>query len=254
LRRWFNWIALVIVFSIACGFLANWQFARRETKLASIELVRENYSKPAVAIADFPLSSQSDISKYIWRQVSMTGSYLGSSSLLVRNRPNNGQPGFEQLVPFKSTDDTVFFVSRGWIPSGSKQDLPDLVPSVPSGEITLVGRILASEPLLNRGAPVGQIASIHIPLAEKLVQAQSVESGYLRLVSENSKYPRALKPMPSPSVEEGNNLSYALQWILFAVMAASALIWRIRRDSQIAQGVVKIKKRTQSDLDAAAED
>ena len=60
--------------------------------------------------------------------------------------------------------------------------------------------------------------------------------------------------MPTPSVEEGNNLSYAVQWVLFALMAAAALIWRIRRDSAIESGSLKQRRKRQSDLDAAAED
>jgi cytochrome oxidase assembly protein ShyY1 len=60
--------------------------------------------------------------------------------------------------------------------------------------------------------------------------------------------------MPTPSVEEGNNLSYAVQWVLFALMAAAALIWRIRRDSAIESGSLKRGRKKQSDLDAAAED
>ncbi|MEY2946460.1 MAG: hypothetical protein RL243_1244, partial [Actinomycetota bacterium] len=28
-KRWIRWIAVAVVFAIACGFLANWQWNRR---------------------------------------------------------------------------------------------------------------------------------------------------------------------------------------------------------------------------------
>jgi hypothetical protein len=60
--------------------------------------------------------------------------------------------------------------------------------------------------------------------------------------------------MPAPATEEGNNLSYALQWILFGLMAALALLWRIRKDFQVAKGIVAKVKVRRSDIDAKYED
>ncbi|MEN9604255.1 MAG: hypothetical protein RL545_944, partial [Actinomycetota bacterium] len=65
---------------------------------------------------------------------------------------------------------------------------------------------------------------------------------------------KKLVPMQSPSTEEGNNLSYAIQWILFALMAAGALIWRIKKDAELTRGEVRPKKLRRSDLDAQFED
>lgn len=255
MKKWLNWIALVVVFSIACGFLANWQFSRRETKVASIALVKENYNSTPVALNDLVGDDSVALPEMTWRTVTIAGRYLPESLLLVRNRPNEGQPGFEELVPFQSDGFGVIFVSRGWLPSGQAQDQPDLVP-VPSGEpTTITARILAAEPRLSRGAPKGQIASINVELASKLTGIDArVSNAYFRLVSENPNVGGAIKRMPAPSIEEGNNLSYAFQWILFALMAALALFWRIRRDNQLERGITPKKRVRHSDLDAAFED
>jgi cytochrome oxidase assembly protein ShyY1 len=255
LKKWINWVALVIVFSIACGFLSNWQFSRRETKLAAISLVQKNYeSKPV------PLSNLLDGNRFVlpsttWRTVICHGNYLPEKALLVRNRPNDGNPGFEELVPFQVDNGQIVFVSRGWIPSGDKHDYPDHV-SLPSGvTTTLTARIVGSEPVLNRTAPKGQIATINPLLAARLTDSINfVKNGYLRAVSEAPPVGDALASMPAPSTEEGNNLSYAMQWILFALMAAGALIWRIRKDQEEAKGIVRSKKLRRSDLDAEFED
>lgn len=255
MKRWLSWIALVLVFAIACGFLANWQFSRRETKLASIELVQSNYSKPPVALSDVLENGMFSLPEVTWRTVKIEGNYLPAKSLLVRNRPNNGQPGFEQLVPFLSVQGQLIFVSRGWLPTGRNQDTPDLVPQVTENHLTLLARVVPSEPTLDRGAPKGQIASINAHLANQITSLDGITNGYLRLVSESPNPQDLPKPMPSPSIEEGNNLSYALQWILFALMSVLALLWRIRRDRDIEKGVVrKSSKKSISKLDEELED
>lgn len=255
MKKWLNWIALVLVFSIACGFLSNWQFSRRETKLASIQLVQNNYKQPSVDYKLFLSSESVDLPGLSWRSVTMTGHYLPDSTLLVRNRPNDGQPGFEELVPFITDRGEIFYISRGWIPTGTKQDYPDEVALPFGGNTEITARIMPQEPILNRSAPSGQIATINTGLANRLTGLKSsISNGYLRLVSENPAAGAPLKPMPAPSVEEGNNLSYAFQWILFALMATMALIWRIRKDSQLASGAPLKTKIRRSDIDAKYED
>ena len=255
MKKWLNWIALVLVFSVACGFLSNWQFSRRESKLASIALVQENYNRPALDFEQLLASSHADLPALAWRTVTISGHYLPDSALLVRNRPNDGQPGFEELVPFVASTREIFYISRGWIPTGSKQDYPDEINLPSTSETKLTARIMPQEPVLNRTAPKGQIATINVDLANRLTGLKaSLSNAYLRLSSENPQVGKSLKPMPPPSTEEGNNLSYAFQWILFALMAAIALFWRIRKDAQLASGVVVKAKLKRSDLDAQFED
>lgn len=255
MKKWLNWLALVIVFSIACGFLANWQFSRRETKLNSIELVKKNYNAAAVTLPELLTDGKIDMPANTWRTVQISGSYLPESFLLVRNRPNDGQPGFEELVPFMSETLGVIFISRGWLPSGSQNDYPDDVPLPTSSRTSILARIVASEPILNRSAPKGQIATINVKLANQLTGLNSsFDTAYLRLISETPSVGRIPKTMPSPSIEEGNNLSYALQWILFALMAVLALIWRIKKDRELELGSPQKARVRRSDLDEAFED
>jgi cytochrome oxidase assembly protein ShyY1 len=255
MRKWLNWISLVVVFTVACGFLANWQFQRRESRVASIALVKQNYNETAVDLETLVLTDSLPLPAATWRTVRVVGHYLPDSFVLVRNRPNDGQPGFEQLVPFECEDGNVIYITRGWLSNGSTQDYPDDVPLPSSETVTVLARIIPQEPILDRGAPKGQIASINIKLADTATTLKSrFDNGYFRLVSEQPSQGKALKPMPAPTIEEGNNLSYAFQWILFALMATIALIWRIRLDSIEAKGIPTRKRMKRSDLDAAFED
>jgi cytochrome oxidase assembly protein ShyY1 len=56
-KRWLVWLVLVIVFATACVFLSEWQFERRAARVAEIELVQQNFDKPAVAIASVDLTA-----------------------------------------------------------------------------------------------------------------------------------------------------------------------------------------------------
>ena len=249
-RRWLSWFLLVAIFATACGFLSNWQFHRREEKLAQIAQVNANYDATPVAIEALLPNLDSWNDAIEWRQVSLIGHYLPEKTLLVRNRPNNGAPGFEQMVPFESGG-RVLFVSRGWLPTGNLQDSPDTNPMPAADEKLIVVRLRASEPKLDREAPAGQAVDFEVPaLGKQLGITDFYEKTYGRLVSE-SPSENSLTQLESPTRSEGNNLSYAIQWIVFALLAVAALIWAIRQERDRKRGIVRAKKKN---VDEAYED
>ncbi len=50
LRRWGGYLAVVIVFAVACGLLSWWQWSRRAEAVAEIDRVTVNYDAQPVAI------------------------------------------------------------------------------------------------------------------------------------------------------------------------------------------------------------
>ena len=194
--------------------------------------------------------------------VSLTGTYLPNQSLLVRNRSRNGNPGFEQLVPLQ-TGSTIVFIDRGWISTGNKQDAPDSNPLPESLSTKVVGHLMPSEPRLDRSAPPGQIASINLYLASHQLgfkPATVMRSFYLILSEEKPKQTAQPLRLPRPELDEGNHLSYAVQWIIFALMAFAALFWAIRREFEAFRIAhepgyfPKPKRLTRSKFDENAED
>jgi cytochrome oxidase assembly protein ShyY1 len=88
-----------------------------------------------------------------------------------------------------------------------------------------------------------------------LTNQYAIPNGYLRLVSEAQNNPKSLRAMPPPSIDEGNNLSYAMQWMLFAIMAILALFWRIRKDRELNNGGdSRPDRKSSSSLDEEIED
>jgi cytochrome oxidase assembly protein ShyY1 len=234
LKRYVTWVALVAVFSIACWFLSQWQFARRAQVVASNNLVINNYDQKPAPFSSIVTNFDSFEPKLEWRPVSVHGKYLSNASWLVRNRPMDGNPGFLQLAAFRTDTGEILYIDRGWLPTGDLQDRPDHVPAVPLGAETLVGRLRAAEPKLDRTAPEGELPSIDTRQATSELPSQVSSrlvytAGYLRLTSENPQADRGTE-LPKPELDEGNHLSYAFQWLLFALMAIGAVLWAIKQE------------------------
>ncbi|MFE7844743.1 SURF1 family protein [Microbacterium sp. NPDC057407] len=234
--RWAIYISLAIVFAIACAFLSNWQFSRNEERSRQLALVEANYDAAPVPLAELiPPGGAFDPDDQ-WRPVELIGRYVDDDQLLVRNRPHGGTAAFEVLVPFRLDDGRVLLIDRGWVPPGDDQPDPDAVPSPPEGEITVVARLKPGEqaPSSGRSAPDGQVATINLPLVAGAVApdiGDELELGaYGVLVSESPAPAAAPQPLEAPSADPGPHLSYAIQWILFAIMGFIFIAYVIRTE------------------------
>ena len=230
-RRWFGYLALVVVFAIGCSLLAMWQLARRDEARAEIDRVETNWESTPRPIEDVLPALDSFDPDQKWIPVVLNGEYLSDEQVLAQGRPRDGNPGFEVLVPFRLDDGTVFIVDRGWLPVGNTGDTPESVPAAPGGRVTVVARLKAGEPIVaGRSAPEGQIATVHLPdLAERV--GEPMYTGAYGLVASEDPAPataplQQVKPVP----DEGPHLSYAFQWFVFGIMALGALVWAVRQE------------------------
>jgi cytochrome oxidase assembly protein ShyY1 len=180
---------------------------------------------------------------------------------LVRNRPLNGDPGFLELIPFQRKDGLIVAIEAGWLPADDRLNPPGVYPKPSSDQQTIWGRIRPTEPTLDRDAPAGQIATINLASFMKKtgVKDRAVTEFYVRLGESNFTKDGFPKLLSKPQLDEGNHLSYALQWIVFAVMAFSALVWAVRKEIEFKRAATdpnykpKVRKKV-GDEDAAAED
>jgi cytochrome oxidase assembly protein ShyY1 len=256
LLRWSGWLALVVAFSIACVYLSTWQFDRRQEALDAMDQVAMNYDAPIVDLKSIA-SVHSFDSKDEWLQVSMSGTYLTDKSVLVRNRPLNGQAGFLQLVPFKLDSGEVVAVERGWLAVTSQYEAPASPPLPSEVRQLVVGHVRPSEPTLDRSAPSGQLATINIDaFAESQNLGEQVfHKLYVRMQSESVEVANNPVQLKRPVITEGNHLSYALQWILFALMAITALIWGVKKEREAQSKTKKVSRRKNlGQVDAETED
>ncbi len=234
-RRWLGYIALALVFALSCVALGMWQFARLEESDIEKARIEANFDAAPVGLTTaLPELDYFDPDDK-WLPVTVTGTYLEDDELLVRSRPYQGSPGFEVLTPLLTEEGNVFIVDRGWIPTGAEQDAPDTVPAAPEGTVTVVARLKASEPSIpGRSATEGYVPTIELPLiAENF--SDPVYTGAYGLLESEMPAPTDAPPAPAlrPEVNQTPHLSYALQWILFALMGLFGLGWGIRHELRV---------------------
>ncbi|QMU98802.1 SURF1 family protein [Microbacterium esteraromaticum] len=256
--RWGVYVLVAIGFAIACVFLSQWQFDRNESRAEQIALVERNYDADPVPVADLLGTDGALQPADEWHPVLLRGEYLADEQVLVRNRPHGGTSAFEVLVPFRDESGLVLLVDRGWISPGEDAS-PKSVPAPPDGESSAVVRLRPGErlPASGRGAPEGQVPTIHLPTIADLVNPALTTSAYGQLVSEEPAAQAALGGFASPTDDPGPHLSYAIQWILFAVMGFAFIGYVIRIEIVKAKedaGELPKRQPRRRDRDAADED
>lgn len=217
--KWLGYLLLAAVFATACVGLGRWQMDRRAETLAGINRVVSNYSAAPVRFADVRAEFSKLDAEREWTQVELRGSYDESGQRIVRNRPLNGQPGYEVVVPFRLETGETVVIDRGWLPIGNNTPgRPDAVPAPPRGQVTVVARLKPAEPELQRGAPDGQLASIDLAAYSAQLGYPLLTGAYGQLASESPSVPDMPVAFPKPTTEEGTHLSYSLQWFAFGVL------------------------------------
>jgi cytochrome oxidase assembly protein ShyY1 len=234
--RWTAYVAVAIVFAIACAFLSNWQFTRNADRAEQLALVAQNYdAEPEALEAVLPAGDALDPEDE-WQPVRLEGQYVAADQVLVRNRPHGGTAAFEVLVPFELEDGRVLLINRGWVPPGEDQPVPDAVPAPPEGAVTVIARLRPAEPLpaSGRTAPEGQVPTINPDLVAAMIAAPLgtllERSAYGVLVSEDPAPATRPAAFAAPSEDPGPHLSYAIQWILFALMGFIFIGYVIRTE------------------------
>jgi cytochrome oxidase assembly protein ShyY1 len=231
---------LAVIFAGACVLLGRWQLHRFQDKHAKAQLVSRNHAAPAVPLKQLLATPDSALrpgDRY--RAVRIRGTYDAEATRLVRNRPHRGDAadasfGYEIVVPLVLPDGSALLVDRGWVPNGTSGSAPggrpDVVPAPPTGPITVVVRLRASEPPRGRDLPAGQLGSLSVAQIARST-GHRVYQAYGALVSESptTADAPALPDPVRPDGGEGINASYAVQWAVFALLGLGFPLWVVRR-------------------------
>lgn len=231
-RRWLGFTVLVVVVIVAFGLLSMWQWSRAEDRRA------ERLALHA-ALAAEPLDLSAAVrrtpTEWSWIPTVATGRFDVEHELVVRKRPLDARNGFWVLTPLETADRTVW-VNRGWIPAGTDALSTPTVPAPPGGTVTVTGYLVPLEdadPSRNDGLPDRQIAA---PALALLPGVGADPAGLLQLAS-STPAQDGVRALPLPEVDESRNVSYAVQWLIFAVIALGGWFYFLRREArEDAQG------------------
>jgi cytochrome oxidase assembly protein ShyY1 len=250
--RWFGWLVLVLVIAAGCVGLGRWQLDRREAVVEDIQRIEANYDAAPERYVPGMNGFDSFDPAREWRPVTFSGTYDVGNQVVARNRPLNGQPGYEVLTPLRLDDGTAVIIDRGWLPIGNiEAGRPDAVPDPPSGRVEVTARVKPGEPAINRGAPEGQVASIDLAALAGRLDYPLQDAAYGLLALERPAAGETPLAAPKPSIDEGPHLSYSLQWFAFGVLAFVGLGYAARaqrrsdaeRDGTAALRPVRARRR-----------
>lgn len=217
--RFLGLLALMVAATVVCGLLASWQWERAHRALT------ESRSAPAELgdVRDALPLGEPVTNAQAGALADATGVFEPAEQVLVGGRHIDGTDAAIVVTALHVTladgTEARLPVARGWVPAeqvtGADGELdPSLAPAPPAGEVTVTGRLEASE-AATEGISGGVVAEISTPL---LVNAwgSPMYAGYLAQTSAAD----GLAPMPEAESAfsrglDWQNIGYAAQWILF---------------------------------------
>ncbi|MGC5166033.1 SURF1 family protein [Luteimicrobium sp. DT211] len=252
-RQWIVLAVGAVLLALVCLLAAKWQWSRYDLHKSQAEQISSAYGADPVPVADLlPAPGEPLPPGDVWRSVTARGHYEADRTVLLRNRPVDGAAVFHVLVPFvvddpgTPVDGVVLVVDRGTVPlSSSSAERPDAVPAPPSGDVTVVARLRADEPAPTKSAPAGQVQAISTDAVLAAAPGGAAwadgrtTAAYGVMTSEDPAATDAIETLPAPAAPDPDtNLSYTIQWLIFAVgmFAAYAVLWRRERGPRLTAG------------------
>jgi cytochrome oxidase assembly protein ShyY1 len=231
--RWIGFVVFVLLIMVGCLLLANWQLDRLDERNARNDVVKANIEQPPVPVSALVDEGEALPDDALWRQATITGRYDEDFQRLWRKRPFQGRVGFHVLAPIVADDGTALWVDRGWIPPGNSALSQPEVPALPEGTVTATVRLRKASTGAARAddLPPAQIDRVAVGELSTDLPA-STYVAYGELVSEDPPTEPAPAPVPAPKTAEGPHLSYALQWVCFAIIAVVGLIVFVRKERE----------------------
>ena len=222
---WGAGIALACALFLALG---TWQVFRMQWKHALIERVNQRVHaipSPAPGRAKWPFLT-ADNAEY--RHVHAAGTLLLERSTLVQASTGIG-PGFWVMTPLQTTDGSIIFVNRGFVPTRAAVAETGTRPAVVTGLLRMSqaggGFLRRNDPASQRwysrdvqaiasASGLGPVAPYFIDADAALEQEAGQPVGGLTVVSFND-----------------NHLVYALTWYALALMII-VFTWQIKRKNR----------------------
>jgi len=227
-RRWISFTALVVIVIVAFGFLSRWQWSRAMDKQAehNAEVAAMSGARVDIAQAD-----------HAWQAVRATGEFDARSQVLVRKRPQNTMNGFWVMTPLTTTAGSTVWVNRGWLRAEGAATVTPEIPSPPAGTVSINGVLREWETAgTTSGLPERMISDPD----PRVLPMAGLATGYLQLIEPQQP---GLEIVELPDTDDSRNISYAIQWILFALVAIGGWFYVLRREAREDAGTRKNEVR-----------
>ena len=216
---------LVIFAVLAMIFLGFWQLDRHSQKSDINERISARLDNEPLGLVDIDKLKSYEIIEmerdFEYKSIAVSGKYIQKDSILIRNRTFNGVPGFWLLTPFQLSNSQIIVVNRGWLPISAENYIDS---NTSAFDLTGILRKTELATGLQRAdASEGVLKSLARPDLARYEDQLGYEifPMYIQLTSQSPQqadgFPQVLD---IPKFSEGQHLSYAVQWFIFASIAA----------------------------------
>jgi cytochrome oxidase assembly protein ShyY1 len=214
--RWLLSHVLVLLLVLAMIGAALWQLARLDERRESNATIEARQELPTEDLDALLATADDPGDDLQYRHATAVGTFDPSGEVLVANRTLEGAPGFWVLTPLVTAPGEAVLVNRGFVGRAIALEggAADYAP--PAGEVTVVGVVQPSRSggVLVEAEGVRQISRPDVEAIDEVVD-ETLAPVLLQL--ETAEPPMlAVRP---PDLGEGPHLSYAVQWVVFTLIA-----------------------------------
>ncbi|HSU16870.1 SURF1 family protein [Longimicrobium sp.] len=238
--------AFVLGMCALCVRLGFWQLDRLQQRKARNHAVEVALRMPTL---DFDSLTAAAVERqpelFINRKVRVTGTYDPAGDIVLRGRSSDGNPGVHIVTPILVPHvPQALLVNRGWVPSPDAATV-DARPYAEPGERTIVGLFMEVPRNTQAGGQPaettvgGKRVTTYRRLDLDVLRRRSprpVLPLYVQQLPDSGAAGRPPVRVPTPPLDNGPHLSYAVQWFSFAAIGIIGLIVVWVRQRRAARG------------------
>lgn len=164
-----------------------------------------------------------------FHRLEVRGTYAAQPQFLLDNMLHDGVAGYHVLTAFELIDSSRrLLVNRGWVPVGDDRGVLPVVP-VPTDERNVSGRLeRLPRPALRLGVGVPERSAgttvVQYPTAAELAQQLDANLYDYQLLLDSDEPDGYLRDWRPQVLPPERHLSYAGQWVVFALGALAAAV------------------------------
>ncbi|MCL6229129.1 SURF1 family protein [Bartonella sp. G70] len=231
------WVFLFVIFSA----LGVWQLQRLKWKTNLITSANQRIHLTPIKAPPYNQWPDITFNKDEYRPVTITGKLLTNKNIFVTAVTQN-TTGYWVLTPLKTTDDTVTFVNRGFIPMEARHQFEQEEKNAPLDnnqahtldQITITGLLRMSEKngfFPRKNKPDQNLwHTRELPAMAKKLNVSPVAPYFIDAQSQTVSQENL--PIPGLTVVQfhNNHLTYAITWFILAagVLGTSLLLLRYK--------------------------
>jgi surfeit locus 1 family protein len=229
-----RWIAFGLFAMLLAGLfvrLGFWQLDRLHGRRFYNQRFEQGMAASPRPVEDL-VAGVTAADSLLYRSASARGRYDPAHEVILYGRTQDDSPGNHVLTPLILDDGRAVLVDRGWVPIAD--DAPPVTDAAPPrGVVTVTGLLAPSEP---GGAPGEGATTTFTRVDLRRIGSQlpyPLLPYYLQLHHQTPAQVGHLPvPPPSPVLDDGPHLSYALQWFAFATIAFFGFFLLVAREAR----------------------